>query len=76
MSSACLSGVSRAKIILGIPEFDPTVWYPLGRVVGGTYAGLMVMSGVIYNVLHALNLLVDIQNIRVFLAPGLSALTT
>ncbi|KAJ7898828.1 STT3 subunit of Oligosaccharyl transferase [Mycena olivaceomarginata] len=51
--------------------FDPTAWYPLGRVVGGTvYPGLMATSGVIYNFLHALNLPVDIRNICVMLAPG------
>ncbi|KAK2467475.1 hypothetical protein APHAL10511_000330 [Amanita phalloides] len=56
--------------------FDPTAWYPLGRVVGGTvYPGLMATSGVIYNILHALNLPVDIRNICVLLAPGFSALT-
>ncbi|GJJ11524.1 oligosaccharyl transferase stt3 subunit [Clathrus columnatus] len=56
--------------------FDPTAWYPLGRVVGGTiYPGLMATSGVIYNVLHALNLPVDIRNVCVLLAPGFSALT-
>ncbi|KAL0954077.1 hypothetical protein HGRIS_005226 [Hohenbuehelia grisea] len=56
--------------------FDPTAWYPLGRVVGGTiYPGLMATSGVIYNALHALNLPVDIRNVCVLLAPGFSALT-
>lgn len=56
--------------------FDPSAWYPLGRVVGGTvYPGLMATSGVIYNILHALNLPVDIRNICVLLAPGFSALT-
>ncbi|GBE86670.1 oligosaccharyl transferase STT3 subunit [Sparassis latifolia] len=56
--------------------FDPTAWYPLGRVVGGTiYPGLMATSGVIYNILHALNLPVDIRNICVLLAPGFSAFT-
>ncbi|CAK5267435.1 unnamed protein product, partial [Mycena citricolor] len=56
--------------------FDPTAWYPLGRVVGGTvYPGLMATSGVIYNFLRALNLPVDIRNICVMLAPGFSALT-
>ena len=35
----------------------------------------MATSGVIYNVLHALNLPVDIRNICVLLAPGFSALT-
>ncbi|KAF7289114.1 hypothetical protein HMN09_01359600 [Mycena chlorophos] len=56
--------------------FDPTAWYPLGRVVGGTvYPGIMATSGVIYNFLHALNIPVDIRNICVMLAPGFSALT-
>ncbi|KAI6023769.1 glycosyltransferase family 66 protein [Pisolithus microcarpus] len=56
--------------------FDPTAWYPLGRVVGGTiYPGLMTTSGVIYYILHALHLPVDIRNICVLLAPGFSALT-
>ncbi|KIJ21023.1 glycosyltransferase family 66 protein [Paxillus involutus ATCC 200175] len=56
--------------------FDPTAWYPLGRVVGGTiYPGLMATSGVIYSLLHALHLPVDIRNICVLLAPGFSALT-
>ncbi|THH12075.1 hypothetical protein EW145_g243 [Phellinidium pouzarii] len=56
--------------------FDPTAWYPLGRVVGGTiYPGLMATSGVIFNVLHSLSLPVDIRNICVLLAPGFSALT-
>ncbi|EED78399.1 predicted protein [Postia placenta Mad-698-R] len=56
--------------------FDPTAWYPLGRVVGGTiYPGLMATSGVIYSLLHAINLPVDIRNICVLLAPGFSALT-
>ncbi|KAJ7065328.1 oligosaccharyl transferase STT3 subunit [Mycena amicta] len=56
--------------------FDPTAWYPLGRVVGGTvYPGLMATSGVIYNFLHALNIPVDIRNVCVMLAPGFSALT-
>ncbi|KAF8555683.1 glycosyltransferase family 66 protein [Imleria badia] len=56
--------------------FDPTAWYPLGRVVGGTiYPGLMATSGVIYNILHAFNLPVDIRNVCVLLAPGFSALT-
>ncbi|TEB08900.1 oligosaccharyl transferase STT3 subunit [Coprinellus micaceus] len=56
--------------------FDPTAWYPLGRVVGGTvYPGLMATSGVIYYLLQALNLPVDIRNICVLLAPGFSAFT-
>ncbi|EJD48193.1 oligosaccharyl transferase STT3 subunit [Auricularia subglabra TFB-10046 SS5] len=56
--------------------FDPTAWYPLGRVVGGTiYPGLMATSGIIYYFLQAINLPVDIRNICVLLAPGFSALT-
>jgi hypothetical protein len=56
--------------------FDPTAWYPLGRVVGGTiYPGLMATSGVIHIFLRSLNLPVDIRNICVLLAPGFSALT-
>ena len=56
--------------------FDPTAWYPLGRVVGGTiYPGLMATSGAIYNILHALSLPVDIRNICVLLAPVFSAFT-
>ncbi|KAJ7620247.1 oligosaccharyl transferase STT3 subunit [Roridomyces roridus] len=56
--------------------FDANAWYPLGRVVGGTvYPGLMATSGIIYAVLHAMNLPVDIRNICVLLAPGFSALT-
>lgn len=35
----------------------------------------MATSGVIYNVLHALHLPVDIRNVCVMLAPGFSALT-
>ena len=35
----------------------------------------MATSGVIYNILHALNLPVDIRNVCVLLAPGFSALT-
>jgi len=35
----------------------------------------MATSGVIYNLLHAVNLPVDIRNVCVLLAPGFSALT-
>lgn len=35
----------------------------------------MATSGVIYNILHGLNLPVDVRNICVLLAPGFSALT-
>jgi dolichyl-diphosphooligosaccharide--protein glycosyltransferase len=76
-----LSLVSRiCRVLTSTQEFwnwfDPTVWYPLGRAVGGTiYPGLMATSGVIYNILHALNLPVDVRNVCVMLAPGFSALT-
>ena len=35
----------------------------------------MATSGVIYNILHALNLPVDVRNVCVLLAPGFSAFT-
>ena len=56
--------------------FDERSWYPLGRVAGGTlYPGLMVTSGVIYNILKKINIPVDIRNVCVMLAPAFSALT-
>ncbi|GAA6062133.1 hypothetical protein JCM10212_003168 [Sporobolomyces blumeae] len=56
--------------------FDPTAWYPLGRVVGGTlYPGLMVTSGLIWKALHTLSIPVDIREICVQLAPAFSGLT-
>ncbi|EER34400.1 oligosaccharyl transferase STT3 subunit [Candida tropicalis MYA-3404] len=57
--------------------FDDRTWYPLGRVTGGTlYPGLMVTSGVIYNVLkNYLSMPIDIRNICVMLAPVFSGLT-
>ncbi|KAF2750561.1 glycosyltransferase family 66 protein [Sporormia fimetaria CBS 119925] len=56
--------------------FDDRTWHPLGRVTGGTlYPGLMVTSGVIYHLLRALALPVDIRNICVLLAPAFSGLT-
>ncbi|ORY31629.1 Oligosaccharyl transferase STT3 subunit-domain-containing protein [Naematelia encephala] len=56
--------------------FDPTAWYPLGRVVGGTiYPGLMVTSGLIWNFLKMINMPVDIRNVCVMLAPGFAGLT-
>lgn len=56
--------------------FDPTAWYPLGRAAGGTlYPGLMATSGAIYNVLHFLNIDVNIRDVCVFLAPGFAGLT-
>ncbi|ORY62259.1 putative oligosaccharyltransferase [Pseudomassariella vexata] len=56
--------------------FDDRTWHPLGRVTGGTlYPGLMVTSGVIYHLLRALTVPVDIRNICVLLAPACSGLT-
>lgn len=56
--------------------FDERAWYPLGRIVGGTvYPGLMITSGSIHYVLHALNIHVHIRDICVFLAPVFSGLT-
>ncbi|POY70124.1 hypothetical protein BMF94_6898 [Rhodotorula taiwanensis] len=56
--------------------FDPTAWYPLGRVVGGTlYPGLMVTSGAIWKLLHLLSIPVDIREVCVQLAPAFSGLT-
>lgn len=50
--------------------FDDRAWYPLGRIVGGTvYPGLMITSGGIHWILHALNITVHIRDICVFLAP-------
>lgn len=50
--------------------FDDRAWYPLGRIVGGTvYPGLMITSGSIHYILHALNIPVHIRDICVFLAP-------
>lgn len=56
--------------------FDERAWYPLGRIVGGTvYPGLMLTSGAIHSVLHALNIPIHIREICVFLAPFFSGLT-
>ncbi|XP_075158518.1 catalytic subunit 3B of the oligosaccharyltransferase complex [Haematobia irritans] len=56
--------------------FDERAWYPLGRIVGGTvYPGLMITSGGIHYILHALNIPVHIRDICVFLAPVFSGLT-
>merc|ERR1712000_591223 len=56
--------------------FDDRTWHPLGRVTGGTlYPGLMVTSGVIYHILRAIAIPVDIRNICVLLAPAFSGLT-
>ncbi|KAK4704908.1 dolichyl-diphosphooligosaccharide---protein glycosyltransferase, partial [Phenoliferia sp. Uapishka_3] len=56
--------------------FDPTAWYPLGRVVGGTlYPGLMVTAGLIWKALQTINIPVDIREVCVQLAPAFSGLT-
>uniref|UniRef100_A0A8D8V0C3 dolichyl-diphosphooligosaccharide--protein glycotransferase n=2 Tax=Cacopsylla melanoneura TaxID=428564 RepID=A0A8D8V0C3_9HEMI len=56
--------------------FDERAWYPLGRIVGGTvYPGLMLTSGCIHYILHALNIPIHIRDICVFLAPIFSGLT-
>ncbi|XP_025411065.1 dolichyl-diphosphooligosaccharide--protein glycosyltransferase subunit STT3A [Sipha flava] len=57
--------------------FDDRAWYPLGRIIGGTiYPGLMITSTVIYNILHFINITLEIRNICVFLAPLFSSFTT
>ncbi|XP_037809042.1 dolichyl-diphosphooligosaccharide--protein glycosyltransferase subunit STT3B [Lucilia sericata] len=57
--------------------FDERAWYPLGRIVGGTvYPGLMITSGGIHYLLHALNIPIHIRDICVFLAPVFSGLTS
>lgn len=57
--------------------FDDRVWYPLGRIIGGTiYPGLMVTSGALYHLARFLNITIDIRNVCVFLAPLFSSLTT
>uniref|UniRef100_A0AC34QP97 Dolichyl-diphosphooligosaccharide--protein glycotransferase n=1 Tax=Panagrolaimus sp. JU765 TaxID=591449 RepID=A0AC34QP97_9BILA len=56
--------------------FDDRAWYPLGRIVGGTiYPGLMVTSGLLHYILHAIHLPVYIRDLCVFLAPLFSGLT-
>ncbi|XP_066587742.1 dolichyl-diphosphooligosaccharide--protein glycosyltransferase subunit STT3A [Prorops nasuta] len=57
--------------------FDDRVWYPLGRIIGGTiYPGLMVTSAALYRLAWLLNVTIDIRNICVFLAPLFSSFTT
>ncbi|VVC39576.1 Oligosaccharyl transferase, STT3 subunit [Cinara cedri] len=57
--------------------FDDRAWYPLGRIIGGTiYPGLMITSTVLYNILHFINITLEIRNICVFLAPLFSSFTT
>lgn len=56
--------------------FDDQVWYPLGRIVGGTiYPGLMLTSALFYHFMHFLHITIEIRNICVFLAPLFSSLT-
>jgi dolichyl-diphosphooligosaccharide---protein glycosyltransferase len=56
--------------------FDPSAWYPLGRVVGGTvYPGIMLTSYFIHQILHLLSLPVNIRDVCVLLAPAFSGLT-
>ncbi len=55
---------------------DDRAWYPLGRIVGGTvYPGLMVTSGFLHNLLHMMNIPINVRNMCVFLAPLFAALT-
>lgn len=57
--------------------FDDRAWYPLGRIIGGTiYPGLMVTSAVMYHILNALHISIEVRNVCVFLAPFFSSLTT
>ncbi|KAF7996676.1 hypothetical protein HCN44_002322 [Aphidius gifuensis] len=57
--------------------FDDRVWYPLGRIIGGTiYPGLMITSATLYSLLQTLNIPIDIRNVCVFLAPLFSSFTT
>ncbi|XP_074113093.1 catalytic subunit 3A of the oligosaccharyltransferase complex [Cotesia typhae] len=57
--------------------FDDRVWYPLGRIIGGTiYPGLMVTSATLYHLAQMLNITIDIRNVCVFLAPLFSSFTT
>lgn len=50
--------------------FDDMVWYPLGRIVGGTiYPGLMITSAISYWTLHFFNFAIELRNVCVFLAP-------
>jgi dolichyl-diphosphooligosaccharide--protein glycosyltransferase len=43
---------------------------------GTIYPGLMITSTVIYNILHFINITLEIRNICVFLAPLFSSFTT
>lgn len=58
--------------------FDERSWYPLGRQVGITlYPGIMICSVVIHWFINAiLSIPTDIREVCVFLAPGISCLTS
>ncbi|GMH40934.1 hypothetical protein BSKO_08838 [Bryopsis sp. KO-2023] len=54
--------------------FDVRTWYPLGRVVGGTvFPGLTFTAGMMYKLLHAINIPLNVQEVCVFTAPLFSA---
>jgi dolichyl-diphosphooligosaccharide---protein glycosyltransferase len=56
--------------------FDDRVWYPLGRVVGGTiYPGLMATAALLQNLLNYFHLTINTRNMCVFLAPIFAAFT-
>jgi len=60
--------------------FDDRAWYPLGRNVGQTvYFGLLYTASVIYWVLNAVNISINIRNACVYVGPlfaGLTAVST
>lgn len=58
--------------------FDERSWYPLGRQVGITlYPGIMVCSVVFHWFINViLSIPTDIREVCVFLAPGISSLTS
>jgi dolichyl-diphosphooligosaccharide--protein glycosyltransferase len=56
--------------------FDEGAWYPLGRIVGGTiYPGLMATAAVVFWLLNAVNITVNIRNVCVLLAPWFASNT-
>jgi dolichyl-diphosphooligosaccharide--protein glycosyltransferase len=56
--------------------FDESSWYPLGRIVGGTvYPGLMVTSAIVFWILNAIHITVNIRNVCVLLAPWFASNT-
>jgi dolichyl-diphosphooligosaccharide--protein glycosyltransferase len=57
--------------------FDDRAWYPLGRIIGGTiYPGLMITAALVYWVLNAISIAINIRNVCVFLAPWMASNTT